>query len=202
MALHVPMTLTWFRIVAIPVMVVVFYLPSEWAKPLACLVFTLAAVTDWLDGHLARRWGQTTPLGAFLDPVADKLLVATALVILITDDPRVTLAVVSSVIIGREITVSALREWMAELGKRARVAVIQVAKWKTIMQMVGIGAMLLGHPAGGELPIYDIGLVLLIAAAGLTLWSMYQYMKVAWPDLVGEEAAVSERDRPGTPPDA
>jgi CDP-diacylglycerol--glycerol-3-phosphate 3-phosphatidyltransferase len=147
--------LTWFRIAAIPLVVIVFYLPYWWARPAAALVFALAAITDWLDGYLARRLDLTSQFGAFLDPVADKLMVTTALVIIVEADPRVVVALTAAIIIGRELTVSALREWMAELGARSKVAVSGFGKLKTIMQMSGLGAMLWTHPTFG-FPIYDI----------------------------------------------
>jgi CDP-diacylglycerol--glycerol-3-phosphate 3-phosphatidyltransferase len=180
MPFNVPNALTSFRIAAIPLVVLVYYLPVPWAGPAAGLLFGLAGVTDWLDGYLARRLDQTSNFGAFLDPVADKLIVSTALLVLVQNDPTVVLAMVAAIIIGREITVSALREWMSELGARAHVSVTFFAKWKTTLQMFGIGFMLFEHPAFG-LPIYGTGVALLIAAAGLTLWSMMDYLKAAWP---------------------
>jgi CDP-diacylglycerol--glycerol-3-phosphate 3-phosphatidyltransferase len=180
--LNVANALTWFRIAAIPAVVVVFYLPGSWARPVAAIIFALAALTDWLDGYLARRLGQTSQFGAFLDPVADKLMVATALVLIVQADPRMIIALVAAIIIGREIAVSALREWMAGLGAGSRVAVSGLGKMKTIMQMVGLGCMLFTNPLSG-LPIYDIGLALVIVAAGITLWSMVGYIRAAWPRL-------------------
>lgn len=179
-----PNLLTLLRIVLIPVFVVVFYLHARWAPYLAALVFAAAAVTDWLDGHLARRWDQTSPLGAFLDPVADKLMVAVALVLLVQADPRALLALPAAVIIGREITVSALREWMAEVGARAKVAVSMTGKLKTTAQMVAIILLLLRDAALWGW-IYDLGLWLLYLAAILTLWSMVLYIQAAWPSLSG-----------------
>ncbi|GMW08293.1 MAG: CDP-diacylglycerol--glycerol-3-phosphate 3-phosphatidyltransferase [Gammaproteobacteria bacterium] len=174
--------LTWLRIAAIPAVVVVFYLPGEWSRPGAAMIFALACVTDWLDGYMARRLGQTSQFGAFLDPVADKLMVAVALVLILQADPRVSIALVAAIIIGREITVSALREWMAELGARSHVAVSGIGKAKTTMQMIGLGCMLYTRPVLG-VPIYDVGLALLIVAAGITLWSMVGYLRAAWPRL-------------------
>ena len=179
---NTPNILTLLRIVLIPVYVAIFYLPVPWARLACALVFTAAAVTDWLDGYLARRWGQTSPLGAFLDPVADKLMVAVALVLLVQADPQPALALPAAVIIGREITVSALREWMAELGARARVAVSMVGKFKTTAQMVAIIFLILGELPFG-IPLYGLGLVLIYIAAVLTLWSMVLYLKAAWPSL-------------------
>lgn len=177
-------SLTWLRIAAIPLLVLLFFGLDQWARPVATLMFTLAAITDWLDGYVARRLGQTSPFGAFLDPVADKLMVAVALLLIVQSDPREITAILAIIIIGREIAVSALREWMAELGARSQVAVSGYGKLKTIMQMIGVGAMLWKAPVAG-LPVYDIGMVLLIVAAGLTLWSMVAYLRAAWPQLSG-----------------
>jgi CDP-diacylglycerol--glycerol-3-phosphate 3-phosphatidyltransferase len=183
---NIATSLTWFRIAAIPLIVFVYYLPpSKWMHPAACLVFTLAGITDWLDGYLARRLNQMSKFGAFLDPVADKLMVTTALVLIVQSHPTLTNTLIAAIIIGREITVSALREWMAELGARNIVAVSGFGKLKTIMQMVGLGAMLWEYPFFG-VPIYYIGLVLLLIAAGLTLWSMFIYIKAAAPSLLDE----------------
>lgn len=180
--MNIPNTLTLLRIVLIPVLVLVFYLPVEWHFLGACAVFSVAALTDLLDGYLARRLNQTSPLGAFLDPVADKLMVAVVLVLLVQADPRMVLALPAAVIIGREITVSALREWMAELGARSKVAVSVYGKVKTIAQMVALIFLLLREPILG-LPVYSIGIGLLYLAAVLTLVSMYQYLVSAWPKL-------------------
>jgi len=184
MLFNVPNALTCFRIIAIPLVVVIYYLPVSWAGPAAGLLFGLAGATDWLDGYLARRLDQTSSFGAFLDPVADKLIVSTALLVLVQNNPTVVLAIVSAVIIGREITVSALREWMSELGARANVSVTFFSKWKTTLQMFGIGFMLFEQPAFG-LPVYGIGTALLYAAAILTLWSMFDYLQAAWPVMRG-----------------
>lgn len=184
MPLTIPNVLTLFRIIAIPLVVVVYYLPFSWAGQGAGILFGLAAVTDWFDGYLARRLNQTSSFGAFLDPVADKLIVTTALVVLVQNNPNVVLVVVAAIIIGREITVSALREWMSELGARARVKVTFFAKCKTAFQMFGIGFMLYGEPSFG-LPVYGIGMALLLTAAGLTLWSMAEYLRSAWPVMRG-----------------
>lgn len=180
--MNLPTLLTWLRIVTIPLVALAFYLPLEWARPLSTLFFTIAAVTDAFDGWLARRWNQTTAFGAFLDPLADKLLVAVSLVLLVQDGGSVLVTLMAAVIIGREITVSALREWMAHVGARARVAVSPIGKSKTIVQMVGIGMMLFYIPLLG-IPVYEIGLVLLFAASVVTLWSMADYLRAAWPEL-------------------
>jgi CDP-diacylglycerol--glycerol-3-phosphate 3-phosphatidyltransferase/cardiolipin synthase len=180
---NTPNILTLLRIVLIPVFVGVFYLPAPWGRLACAVVFAVAAVTDWFDGYLARRLGQTSPLGAFLDPVADKLMVAVALVLLVQADPRAVLALPAAVIIGREITVSALREWMAELGARSRVAVSALGKFKTTAQMVAILLLILDDSLW-NLPVYYLGLALLYLAAILTLWSMMLYLRAAWPSLV------------------
>jgi CDP-diacylglycerol--glycerol-3-phosphate 3-phosphatidyltransferase len=202
-----PNILTIGRILAVPLVVVLFYWTSNpWSEPLAAFVFISAALTDWLDGYLARKYGITTPLGAFLDPVADKLMVATALVLLIAHDPRWFIVVCGMIIIGREITVSALREWMAHVGARGKVAVSSLGKWKTILQLTGLSLMMYRYDLLG-LPIYDIGVVLLVIASVLTLWSMVAYLRAAWPDLRGEEPpaaapsvpATTGKDAPGAP---
>jgi CDP-diacylglycerol--glycerol-3-phosphate 3-phosphatidyltransferase/cardiolipin synthase len=183
---NIPNILTLLRIALIPVFVVIFYLPTPWARLVCAIVFTIAALTDLLDGYLARRWGQTSPLGAFLDPVADKLMVAIALVLLVQAEPRAVLALPAAVIIGREITVSALREWMAEIGARAAVAVSMAGKLKTTAQMIAIVLLLIGEPLLG-IPVEALGLALLYIAALLTLWSMFLYLRAAWPSLSGRE---------------
>ena len=180
MPFNVPNAVTAFRILAIPLVVLVFYLPIDWARPASGVLFGLAGVTDWLDGYLARRLNQTSAFGAFLDPVADKLMVSTALVLLVQSDPNLLLTMVAVVIIGREIAVSALREWMSALGEGAQVAVTYFAKWKTTLQIFGISFMLYEYPQFGW-PIYGIGMSLLLAAVVLTLWSMFDYLKAAWP---------------------
>lgn len=182
-AMNIPNILTLLRIALIPVFVGLFYLPFAWAYMACALVFALAALTDLLDGWLARRLNQTSALGAFLDPVADKLMVATALVLLVQRDPEPWLAVPALVIIGREITISALREWMAELGERAQVAVSTIGKFKTAAQMLAI-FLLIYQTNMGPLPSYTVGLVLLVIATLLTFWSMLVYLHAAWPTLV------------------
>lgn len=180
--MNIPNTLTLLRIILIPVFVLLYCLPVAWNYLAACFVFSLAALTDLLDGYLARKLNQTSRLGAFLDPVADKLMIAVVLVMLVHTDPRVLMALPAAVIIGREITVSALREWMAELGARSRVAVSVYGKIKTIAQMVAL-ILLIFRQRLWDLPIYETGLVLLYVAAILTLWSMVQYIASAWPKL-------------------
>jgi CDP-diacylglycerol---glycerol-3-phosphate 3-phosphatidyltransferase len=182
MAWNLPNILTWLRIVAVPLVIVLFYMPHRWADISAGLLFAAASITDSLDGYLARRMGLTSRLGAFLDPVADKLIVAVALVLLLSKDSHWVLVLSACVIIGREIAISALREWMAELGERTRVAVSSLGKWKTILQMVGLSFMLYREPLFG-IDIYPIGMWLTVAAAVLTLWSAVSYLRAAWPVL-------------------
>ena len=171
----------------IPAIVVLFYLPYWWADPASCAAFAFAGITDSLDGYYARKLGQTSRLGAFLDPVADKLIVATALVLLVSRDPHWYMVIVAIVIIGREIAVSALREWMAEIGARARIAVSVWGKYKTIVQIVGLSCLLYRRELFG-LPIYQAGLALTFAATVLTLWSMILYLRLAWPELRGSSS--------------
>jgi CDP-diacylglycerol--glycerol-3-phosphate 3-phosphatidyltransferase len=187
---NAPNLLTLLRIVLIPVFVVVYYGDWRMANIIATAVFVLAGVTDWLDGYLARKLDQHSAFGAFLDPVADKLMVSTALVLLASDSRVLPLvwdirayAVMVAVIIGREIAVSALREWMAELGARAKVAVSYVGKFKTTAQMLAVGFMVYREPLWG-LPIFRIGELLLYVAGVLTLWSMFVYLRAAWPRLM------------------
>jgi CDP-diacylglycerol--glycerol-3-phosphate 3-phosphatidyltransferase len=179
---NVPNTLTWIRIAAIPLIVLLFLMPYPWAHPASGLLFAAAGVTDSLDGYLARRLGQTSRLGAFLDPVADKLVVAVALVLLVSKDTRALIVLTAIVIIGREIAISALREWMAEIGQRRKVAVSQLGKYKTILQIVGLSMMLFDSPLLG-LPIYRLGVILTVVAAVATLISMGAYLRAAWPEL-------------------
>jgi CDP-diacylglycerol--glycerol-3-phosphate 3-phosphatidyltransferase len=180
--LNLPNILTLARIAAIPLVVVFYALPVAWGRPVAALLFLASSATDWLDGYLARRWDQTSAFGRFLDPVADKLVVAAALVLLVQGHPSTYIAVPAIIIIGREITVSALREWMAEIGERAAVAVSMVGKSKTALQMTAITLMIWERPLLG-LPVYGIGVALFYVAAGLTLWSMFLYLQAAWPSL-------------------
>lgn len=180
MKLNLPLILTLGRVAVIPLVLVLFFTPVEHARQWACVLYAAAGVTDWFDGWLARRWNQTSKFGAFLDPVADKLLVAVCLVMLLNDKPDVILAVLVAIIIGREITVSALREWMAEIGARTSIAVSWIGKLKTGFQMFAIGTMIWEIDTFG-LPWYDIGYGLLVIAAALTLWSMLVYLRAAWP---------------------
>ena len=183
---NLPNVLTWLRILAIPLIVVLFALgrrnPAGLADSAAGLLFALAAITDTLDGYLARRLGQTTRLGAFLDPVADKLVVAVALVLIVSRDSRMLMVLTAVVIIGREIAISALREWMAELGHRTKVAVSALGKYKTILQMVGVSLLLYRHDLLG-LHLYVWGQWLTVLSALMTLVSMLIYLRAAMPYL-------------------
>ncbi len=182
---NLPNALTWLRITMIPAIVALFFcLPDPWAGPAACAAFALAGITDTMDGYYARKLGLTSRLGAFLDPVADKLIVATALVLIVSKDPHWFVAIMAIVIIGREVAVSALREWMAEIGARGRIKVSALAKYKTIMQIVGL-SFLLYRENLFFIPTYKLGLVLTAIAAVLTLWSMVAYLRLAWPELRG-----------------
>ncbi len=178
----VPNVLTWLRILAIPLVVVLFYMPYKWSDPAAGLLFAAAGITDLLDGYYARKLNQTSRLGAFLDPVADKLIVAVALVLLVSKDPRAWVVMTAIIIIGREIAISALREWMAEIGQRRKVAVSFLGKLKTILQIVGLSMMLYRWDIW-FIPTYNLGLILTLIAAVLTLASMVSYLRAAWPDL-------------------
>ncbi len=180
LSIKIPNLLTLVRIVLIPVFILVYYLPYAWAPWAASAIFGLAAITDWFDGYLARKLDQSSPFGAFLDPVADKLMVAAALVVLVESFASPWVTVPAVIIIGREIVISALREWMAEVGKRASVAVSMIGKIKTTLQMVSILALL-------AFPLYStlswVGVAALYGAAVLTLWSMFIYLRAAWPHL-------------------
>jgi CDP-diacylglycerol--glycerol-3-phosphate 3-phosphatidyltransferase len=189
MPLNIPNTLTWARIALIPLFVGVFYFPDGWIGPssknlIATVIFVVAAITDWFDGYLARSLGQTSAFGAFLDPVADKLMVAAALILLV-QLARVD-AIIAVVMIGREITISALREWMARVGQSASVAVATIGKFKTAAQMTAI-PMLLYHDRLLFLDVQTIGTILIYVAAALTLWSMGYYMQRAIPRLSAHE---------------
>jgi CDP-diacylglycerol--glycerol-3-phosphate 3-phosphatidyltransferase/cardiolipin synthase len=188
MPLNIPILLTWLRIVLIPVFVAVYYLPDAWLSPAAknwtaMWIFACAAITDWLDGWLARRWGVTTAFGAFLDPVADKLMVAAALIVLVWLQRADTYLAI--IIIGREIAISALREWMAQLGQTKSIAVAFIGKLKTVAQMTAIVALLLHEPLIPGISTPLLGTVALWVAAILTLWSMFHYLKLAAPHLHG-----------------
>jgi CDP-diacylglycerol--glycerol-3-phosphate 3-phosphatidyltransferase len=190
MKLTTPTLLTLLRIALVPVLVVLFYVPYAWSNLACVVIFVLAAVTDIADGAIARKTGQTSRFGAFLDPVADKIMVSTALVLLVQrqETYQVVFAIAAAVIIGREIAISALREWMSELGERTLVSVSWVGKTKTVFQMTAIG-FLLYHEDIAWIPVSLIGELLLYTAAALTLWSMWTYLTAAWP--------VMSRSQPG-----
>jgi len=177
--MNIPNALTLLRIILIPVFVVLFYVPQHWSYAATALIFAIAGFTDWLDGYLARRLNQSTPFGAFLDPVADKLMVVIALVLLTERYHAWWFSVPATVIIGREIVISALREWMAEVGRRTSVAVSYVGKVKTTVQMIAITGLLLIAPDSGAW-LRSLCVVLLYIAALLTLWSMLLYLRAAW----------------------
>ncbi|HNM79870.1 MAG TPA: CDP-diacylglycerol--glycerol-3-phosphate 3-phosphatidyltransferase [Rhodocyclaceae bacterium] len=185
MPFNLPILLTWLRIVAIPLLIGVYYLPAEWVSDyernlFATVLFVAAAITDWADGYLARKLNQTSAFGAFLDPVADKLMVAAALIVLVQLDR--TDSIVAGIIIGREITISALREWMASIGARKSVAVSMLGKIKTTAQMIAIPMLLYHAPLAG-VDIQRLGTWLIWIAAVLTLWSMVYYLRRAWPEI-------------------
>ncbi|HVK95909.1 MAG TPA: CDP-diacylglycerol--glycerol-3-phosphate 3-phosphatidyltransferase [Noviherbaspirillum sp.] len=190
MPLNIPILLTWLRVALIPLVVGVFYLPDTWLSPhekglASTTIFIVAAITDWFDGFLARRWNETSAFGAFLDPVADKLMVAGALLVLVEFD-RVN-AVIAFIIIGREIAISALREWMAQIGASKSVAVSSIGKIKTAAQMTAIPMLLYSDILFGVVDTRLWGAWLLVIAAGLTVWSMFYYLRKAWP-LIKEKA--------------
>lgn len=180
MPLTLPTILTLFRIALLPVMVLVFYAPFHGANVAAALVFLAAAVTDWLDGYIARGWNMGSAFGAFLDPVADKLMVAVTLFLLVQENPTPLMAITSAVIVGREIAISALREWMSEIGQRQHVNVAGLGKIKTVMQIVAIEVLLYQHDLEG-LRLFHAGESLLVIAAALTIWSALIYLRAAWP---------------------
>lgn len=186
MKLNLANFLTLLRIAAIPVVVVCFYSPLEYARPLAAILFGLAAVTDIIDGWVARKFGQMSRFGEFLDPVADKLMVAIVLVMLVQAESNWFEDIIAMIIIGREITISALREWMATIGERANVKVDITGKIKTTLQMFGITFMVYQNDFLG-LPIYTIGFVLLVLAAIMTIWSMLVYLRAAWPFIKADQ---------------
>lgn len=189
----IPNMITVARLALVPVFVVIFYLPHEWSYIWAAILFALAGATDWFDGYLARRLNQTTKLGAFLDPVADKLMVVIAIVLLVEVHSNPWLAVPSLVIIGREVAVSALREWMAEIGARANVKVSKLGKVKTTVQIIAI-AVLLAHKPDFRDPLVLLGYLLYYFAAALTLWSMMLYLKAAWPFLISAGDQENQND--------
>ncbi len=188
--LNIPNFLTLLRILLIPIFVLTFYLPWNWSHVTAAIVFAVACVTDWLDGYLARLLNQTSLFGAFLDPIADKLAVAIALVLLVGEDHYSYITLPAAIIVGREIIVSGLREWMAELGKRASLAVNTISKVKTAIQMIAVIILIAIKP---DTWIGMIGYILLYIAAILTLWTMFAYLKLAWPQLNNEKTLDIEK---------
>lgn len=182
----IPNILTVLRIALIPVFMLAYYLPISWSHILTTAIFGLAALTDWFDGYLARRLQQSSPFGAFLDPVADKLIVAVALIMLVQSNPTLWFVIPAAIIVGREIAISALREWMAEIGERTQVAVSVIGKIKTTVQMVALLLLLYREPLL-QLPTQEIGFVFLYFASFLTLWSMVIYLKAAWPVISAGE---------------
>ena len=185
MKLNLANMLTLFRMAAIPIVVVCFYAPIPHARPIAAIIFGIAAVTDFIDGWVARRFNQQSRFGEFLDPVADKLMVSIVLVMLVQAESGWFEDIIAMIIIGREITISALREWMATIGERANVKVSIVGKVKTTLQMFGIAFMVYQDNLFG-IDIYAVGFVLLVAAAVLTIWSMITYLKAAWPFIISD----------------
>ena len=183
---NIPIFLTWMRILLIPIFTLLFYLPEGWmdtqtANWVAAVIFAVAGITDWLDGFLARHWKQTSDFGAFLDPVADKLMVAVSLILLVKLNR--TFAFYAMIIIGREITISALREWMAQLGKRSSVAVANIGKLKTTAQMVAILLLLINSKKFYGIDLNFVGNILMFVASVLTIWSMLYYLKMAWHEF-------------------
>lgn len=182
MKLNVPIFLTFFRVILIPFFVITFYLPFDWAPFVTTLIFFIAAVTDWFDGFLARKWKQTTRFGAFLDPVADKVMVIAALVLIVEYQHTLWITIPAIIMISREIIISALREWMAEVGERSKVAVSWWGKWKTTAQMLALGGLLWRYNTYMEIA----AIVLLYIAAILTVWSMIQYLRAAKGHLLDD----------------
>lgn len=189
--LSVPNILTLLRISLIPIFVLAFYLPWQISHWISAIVFGIAALTDWLDGYLARKLQQTSPLGEFLDPVADKLIVAVALVFLVSSHASIFLAIPAAIIVCREIVISALREWMAEIGKRRTVKVSWLGKLKTVGQMIAIFLLLSQDPQEFSW-ISLVGYILIYAASILTLWSMVLYLKAAWKDLMPTKTSATD----------
>lgn len=192
MPINIPIMLTWLRVALIPLVVGVFYLPDTWLSPFdkglaSTIVFIVAAITDWFDGFLARRWNETSAFGAFLDPVADKLMVAGALLVVMEFRSVEYIAIIAFIIIGREIAISALREWMAQIGASKSVAVSSIGKIKTTAQMIAIPMLLFDGHLFGIIDTHYWGEILLWIAAGLTVWSMFYYLRKAWP-LIKENA--------------
>lgn len=184
---NIPNILTMLRIILIPVFVIAFFLPEfDWKNVLTTTIFFFAGISDWFDGYLARKLNQQSAFGAFLDPVADKLMVATALIMLVVAHPSSYMAIPVVIIVGREIAVSALREWMANIGDQTKVKVSMIGKIKTTAQMLAIGCLLYYEPLG-LFPSSDVGYTLLYLAAVLTLWSMIIYLQASWASLTRDE---------------
>jgi cardiolipin synthase (CMP-forming) len=199
MPLNIPILLTWLRVALIPLVVGVFYLPHSWLTPpeqnlASAIVFVVAAITDWFDGFLARRWNQTSAFGAFLDPVADKLMVAGALLVLMEFRNIEYIAIIAFIIIGREIAISALREWMAQIGASKSVAVSSLGKVKTAAQMTAIPLLLFDAPLFGVINSHFWGVSLLWVASVLTLWSMFYYLRKAWPMIKASESIAAHKN--------
>jgi cardiolipin synthase (CMP-forming) len=199
MPFNIPILLTWLRVALIPLVVGVFYLPHSWLTPpeqnlASAIIFVVAAVTDWFDGFLARRWNQTSAFGAFLDPVADKLMVAGALLVLMEFRNIEYIAIIAFIIIGREITISALREWMAQIGASKSVAVSSLGKVKTAAQMTAIPLLLFDAPLFGVIDTHFWGVFLLWVASALTLWSMFYYLRKAWPMIKASESIAGHKN--------
>lgn len=187
MRINIPTLLTLSRIAVIPVFVIVYYLPFHAANVVCTVLFIVAAITDWLDGYIARKYSMMSRFGAFLDPVADKLMVTVVLILLVdknpTHYPDIFLTVPAIIIVGREITISALREWMAELGEQGKVAVSYIGKVKTTAQLVALPMLIYREPLFGTIPVVTIGFFLLYLAAILTIWSMFVYIRASWPTM-------------------
>ena len=186
MQVTLPTAITLFRIALIPAFILIFYLPFSWANIVATAVFFVACVSDWVDGYLARSMQLESSFGAFLDPVADKLMVVVVIVLLVEANPSIYMTLPSVVIIAREISISALREWMAQLGSSTTVKVSYIGKVKTVSQMFALGFMIFAEPLWG-LPIFQIGLAIYYLAALLTIASMIIYLRAAWPIITSSE---------------
>lgn len=193
MKLNLANILTLFRIAAIPVVVICFYSSMPNARPIAAIIFGVAAITDIIDGWVARRFGQMSRFGEFLDPVADKLMVSIVLVMLVQAQAGWFEDIIAMIIIGREITISALREWMATIGERTNVKVDITGKIKTTLQMFGIAFMVYKNPFMG-IDVYAVGFVLLVAAAIMTIWSMIIYLKAAWPFIMMDDDGAQDAE--------
>ncbi len=180
--LNIPTLLTLTRVALIPILAIFFYIPWEYSNIATTFIFIVAGITDWLDGYLARKMQVETKFGAFLDPVADKIMVAFVLVLLVEGESSIWMTLPAAVIIGREITISSLREWMAQIGQHATVKVSQIGKWKTTAQMIAIGCLLYSEEfVGVSMQLFGLGM--LYIAAILTLWSMMSYLKVAYSSM-------------------